>query len=702
MESATETVEFQSSSDQPSFFEQSTSNQDESIRGIRWDDVGRTSIILMFDGTHQQLNVNVRTGYRVLDLRKYLALHTEMLTNHMTLRYTNLQAILMDSDLISELSKGEDDHVHLTAASIDSGVYPLGQFIDPTPKTEHADIIINVRKDEGCGLQQLQLEVERNSSRKPYLGGYRNKLTGTEYHNASTQTFQGAKRKNDKLRHCRDTQTYSLITKVIQTCKDSATQMDKPGLHITSTNTRIVTAGKYQTAAERLDFVVGSVIIIQKYCRRWLAKKHVERVRRDIHNRLKYELEVRALRQATSNRRAREDYERRMEPKSDSDFGIVYSALRQLTDDKLKEINMLSSDAAKKAAKAVLLDEKAQQLRNIDTLKKEATLKAKEKRITNHLLKSCKPKKWVGSNGFATEVLTPYNLRSKQLLKLYESLRMFNLTTDERLDVLLSVKQAIEEHDCLLTQEILELIDREVSLTVKGFKSEYMDSLRDRIAILFRQYANNPQFNPAMAQVNEKKAFEKASIDANHWCTSCNKYKPTGGFEISTSKRHIGKCMQCADLENVSHKQIDYSKFKFMLQQIQEDEERISKGKSKICYLLVPADIAELFHKIWGGHSAMSEAKHHYQLKFCRWRKDEEWSPWNCVLLTEQETISHLQMPSEKSYGDVFVKSVEYRHVQARKCFQSLPKIYHDFVERLRIESEKESEELEGNAKKAK
>ena len=30
-----------------------------------------------------------------------------------------------------------------------------------------------------------------------------------------------------------------------------------------------------------------------------------------------------------------------------------------------------------------------------------------------------------------------------------------------------------------------------------------------------------------------------------------------------------------------------------------------------------------------------------YDLKFIRWNKHEEWSPWNCIFLTKEEAAAH-------------------------------------------------------------
>ena len=49
-------------------------------------------------------------------------------------------------------------------------------------------------------------------------------------------------------------------------------------------------------------------------------------------------------------------------------------------------------------------------------------------------------------------------------MDLYNGLLLPNLSTDERLDVLLHTKWTVKEFDCNLTREIVELIDREADM----------------------------------------------------------------------------------------------------------------------------------------------------------------------------------------------------------------------------------------------
>jgi len=59
----------------------------------------------------------------------------------------------------------------------------------------------------------------------------------------------------------------------------------------------------------------------------------------------------------------------------------------------------------------------------------------------------------------------------------------------------------LQEHDCKLTQEIIELIDREADLLMRGVKETNLDGLRKRISTLFLQYIKTPTFNPEAAKL---------------------------------------------------------------------------------------------------------------------------------------------------------------------------------------------------------
>lgn len=91
------------------------------------------------------------------------------------------------------------------------------------------------------------------------------------------------------------------------------------------------------------------------------------------------------------------------------------------------------------------------------------------------LVKAAAPKQWKAYDGKVTEMDTPYTIRAQELRDIYSTLNMKYLTQDERLDVLLTLKHTVKEHDCKLTQEIIELIDREADLLMRGVKESNLE-----------------------------------------------------------------------------------------------------------------------------------------------------------------------------------------------------------------------------------
>jgi hypothetical protein len=61
-------------------------------------------------------------------------------------------------------------------------------------------------------------------------------------------------------------------------------------------------------------------------------------------------------------------------------------------------------------------------------------------RIAHTLSDMSAPKTWEVADGTTVEVHTPFTTRAKELMQLYNGLRLPLLSTDERLDVLLHVK----------------------------------------------------------------------------------------------------------------------------------------------------------------------------------------------------------------------------------------------------------------------
>ena len=70
------------------------------------------------------------------------------------------------------------------------------------------------------------------------------------------------------------------------------------------------------------------------------------------------------------------------------------------------------------------------------------------------------------------------------------------MSTEERLDLLLTTKWTVKEFDCELSRDIEDLVDREADLLHRGRKAKALAGLRKRIATLFLQFIQTPEFNP--------------------------------------------------------------------------------------------------------------------------------------------------------------------------------------------------------------
>lgn len=107
-----------------------------------------------------------------------------------------------------------------------------------------------------------------------------------------------------------------------------------------------------------------------------------------------------------------------------------------------------------------------------------------------------KPKAWEMSNGMPMNVETAFTTRSKELAQLFQGLKQTLVSTEERLDVLLNIKWTVNEFDCTLTRDIVELIDREADLLDRGRSEATLSGLRTRLNNLFLQFIETPEFNP--------------------------------------------------------------------------------------------------------------------------------------------------------------------------------------------------------------
>ncbi|GBG79666.1 hypothetical protein CBR_g29814 [Chara braunii] len=210
------------------------------------------------------------------------------------------------------------------------------------------------------------------------------------------------------------------------------------------------------------------------------------------------EEEKRKRREAEAYRKR--EIERRMKPRTREDFEILYSELeawRLQETRRIKESTL--SEEEKQLLLRQLLHKETKLLQTIDRLKITASKANRADRIEEKMQAMAAPKKWPVRKGDFVDVQTPTTIRASELMQLYHGLLAKGLGMDERLDVLLHVKWTVKEFDCELTQEIISLVDREADLLNRGRSMKALEGMRKRIAFLFLQFMEIPEFNPEAA-----------------------------------------------------------------------------------------------------------------------------------------------------------------------------------------------------------
>lgn len=533
--------------------------------------------------------------------------------------------------------------------------------------------------------EEVAVEIVKSDFHKPFLGGFRHKITGVEYHNAGTQTVPKKILEKPSL-FCRDTQTVFQRKKMQQTTNTTSTQMNTIGVYVSNMTDKLLKPGRYFTAAEFHARRLNAVIVIQTRYRQWHAKRYVDSLRQQKKKRLEWEEEQELKKIREKEEWLQMDYYRRHNPKTKEDFELLYNALELWRQEETAQIDQYLTQAERKAALCELLEKETQIIASIGRHRCIAHTKSQEAAIQSFLDKCSAPKTWRRPDGKAIEMDTQFTIRARELQSIYKCIILKDLSQDERLDILLTLKHTVKEHECKLTQEILELIDREVDLMMRGVKPHNLEGLRKRITTLFSHYIKTPLFNPEVARYLKVPQDPLKFYDKIYFCRSCQLYLPSVEFSVSSTSHRVYRCRRCVNLENEIQKRESLLKYKCLLQRLYYSEADYGDD-SQIAFLMQLQDIKYLTENIWASQSILSAWDDINDLVMVRWDKNVEWSPWNCILLTKDEGAAHLKLERiEKEYGRLFIHKIKHKHILAKNYFSQIPVLASLILEDSEVE----------------
>ena len=350
----------------------------------------------------------------------------------------------------------------------------------------------------------LKLKLIFSDHEKPDLGGLKDLEGNKEFYHAFSQTDQP--KINHPIKFHRDTQTVDTTTKGVKTKREAGSQTLRPDLFIDKTYDKVMTPKRYFHSELWLKRRIFAAQFIQKMVRGYFARKRMKRIK-DLKDKIikeKEELKLKSINdeEATFKKRIK----KRIEPKSKNDFEDLYNELAIWKKEQIKLIkdNTKTSTDDKKKASAELLNKEIEVLQAIDRMKASAAKINKEEAVNVFLEKLGKPKRWKIADERYAEVITPLTEKAQLLYNLYKSLSKTNVTIEERLDVLINLKQTIDHDESDLCFEIKQLINREADMIQRKRPLAAMEGLNTRISNLFLRYIELPRVNPEIERFKEE------------------------------------------------------------------------------------------------------------------------------------------------------------------------------------------------------
>ncbi|XP_068595023.1 IQ motif and ubiquitin-like domain-containing protein [Brachionichthys hirsutus] len=550
-----------------------------------------------------------------------------------------------------------------------SSTDPIAHPLRPLHRAVHDNmpdvITVRVRTDDG-EFREAVVEIERPRQRKAFLGGYRNKLTGVEHHHASVQTLPKKRPDRGVGAFSRTTQTVKVKSQAQQSPADVSTQTKVIGCHVSCRNDRLLSiTSNYITADEYHGRRLRAVIQLQSFVRRWLACKEVNQLKRQRDQFIAWQEAQKRRRVEEREEMMGDRHQRWMDPKTNEDFDLRYHTLETWRREEEERINSTLRGAERKAALCLLMEEEMQIIAALERQQIGIQRNNHDKVVKNVLDKLAAPIRWQrAADGQPIEMETQNTMRARELRDLYTNVNLLTVTREQRRSILVALKHTVMEYSCPLTREIVDLIDREVDLMPR-VKTKTLGGLRKRISTLLLQFIKTPAFNPEVAKLLKVPQDPSKLKNKMFLCRYCNRYLHLSNFKTLAGSQ----CNNCEKLKNMAHTRNDFYWYKNILKRLRAEELRLN-AEAKVPFLLKAEDMKYLVEAVWASRSALNGSSDPDDLVFARWDSQRDWSPWNCILLSKEESLAHMTIDDvHQVYDAAFIDIIEKKHIWAHRHF---------------------------------
>ncbi|XP_022198628.2 IQ and ubiquitin-like domain-containing protein [Nilaparvata lugens] len=529
----------------------------------------------------------------------------------------------------------------------------------------------------GSYFEDKLMQIESDCFVKEWLGGYKNNRTFKEYHHVQTQTLPRIYNLPPGVvlppSFTRQTQTpvFPLVDEGTTSPESKATQVWRTDYYVANCSDKIIIANskrfKPYVSNEHLShlslaMIVGTVMVFRRYmkcllnraCRR--AMECISLPRLDVtHQKMKDKIVKEVQRKMRINM---------FFPTTRFDFSMVYLLVSKWRHKETKLIDKLKTNESRKAAYCSLFKKEVDMIWRIEqqrlAVKKEA-LKRNNQEFLEKAARLKNTKKFVSIDSLETQ-------QAREYMDVYSTLTRRDVTREQRLDFLHHFRNLILSicpEDGV--DKLIQLVDRECDLLQIGLKHTQLEVLRLRIEQhtleFFRNNLNKDDFD------SYKERTLKKSVQAKFRCSRCRLLKPCSDFNVHLKVTRFSICYSCEWLMHIGYQRLDLSPYLRILESVRKSEMNLFT-KSGASYILQVTGMYFLVNNIWLGKSALSEISDVSNLRMVRWRQNEDWTPWNCILLTQEESRIHMEIPNvDQYYAKPFLNSVYLKHKRAKYHF---------------------------------
>ncbi|KAK9295460.1 hypothetical protein QLX08_010216 [Tetragonisca angustula] len=504
-----------------------------------------------------------------------------------------------------------------------------------------------------------------------HLAGWRNKLTGAVYRNACTQTGRNNGENDQKAQTNftideftnteRDVgvQTCSNVDGVVQSFRNFKKRRLKEPANERESRVKDPSNGK----------ILESVVKIQRFYRAHRGRQTtissggVSTCAKNTNRR-----QIQPVPVARSYRSRDFVILNRTSPNTRAEFELLYNLLDRWRIHETKSASEQLFRSSRIALCSLILSKEVELLRAVDSTKTTVKHAIKEKSYRRFLDESCKPVVWRNDRrGSSTVVITPLVQRARSFRDTFEQLSRIDTTAKERIDTLSKLRKDVEPHTCRESDELIRLLNQEIDLLACNVEGSKLNWLRSGLRMAFLRLARESLSN--LERQNSRVIQGGFRSGCKTICRSCGRLLPVEKFPREERLRS-SSCNYCLYVRARAAPRLVYEPYRALLRDVRRREAR-ARCYTSPAFVIDAKIVYHLVNDIWHGRSAVSENDNLEELRLARFRNGEEWSPWNCLLLTATEASFHRKiLDPDKFYGPMILQKFRTKNLQAKLRFE--------------------------------